>query len=64
MLVAAGVLAAVAVPAAVSAGSPAVAASSNKLTVTATEYTYKLSGAPKPGNVEIVFDNAGRRDTT
>jgi len=35
------------------------AQSSNKLTVTAGEYFYKLSGSPKPGNVEIVFDNKG-----
>ena len=35
------------------------AADANKLTVTAGEYTYKFSGKPKPGNVEIEFDNAG-----
>jgi hypothetical protein len=35
------------------------AQSSNKLTITATEYTYKFSGSAKPGNVEIVFDNVG-----
>lgn len=35
------------------------AASSNKLTVTATEYTYQMKGSPKPGNVEVTFDNAG-----
>jgi len=35
------------------------AQSSNKITVTAGEYFYKLSGSPKPGNVEIVFDNKG-----
>ena len=29
------------------------------MTVTAGEYTYKVTGAPKPGNVEIEFDNAG-----
>jgi uncharacterized cupredoxin-like copper-binding protein len=39
--------------------SPASAATSNKLTVTAGEYVYKVSGAPKPGNVEIEFDNPG-----
>jgi len=39
--------------------SPAGAATSNKLTVTAGEYVYKVSGAPKPGNVEIEFKNPG-----
>ena len=42
--------------------TPAAAASSNKLTVTASEYTYKFSGTPKPGNVEFAFDNAGVED--
>ena len=32
---------------------------SNKLTITAGEYVYKVSGAPKPGNVEIEFNNPG-----
>ncbi len=32
---------------------------SNKLTVTAGEYTYKMKGKAKPGNVEIEFDNGG-----
>jgi hypothetical protein len=27
--------------------------------VTAGEYTYKMAGKPKPGNVEIEFDNSG-----
>ena len=35
------------------------AATSNKLTITAGEYTYKVSGSPKPGNVEIEFNNPG-----
>jgi DNA gyrase inhibitor GyrI len=39
--------------------SPAGAAASNKLTITAGEYVYKVSGAPKPGNVEIEFNNPG-----
>jgi hypothetical protein len=39
--------------------SPAGAAESNKLTITAGEYVYKVSGAPKPGNVEIEFKNPG-----
>ena len=45
-------------------GEPAGAAdSSNKLTVTAGEYTYEFSGAPKPGWVEVEFDNAGVEPT-
>ena len=41
-------------------GEPAGAAdSTNKLTVTAGEYAYEFSGAPKPGWVEVEFDNAG-----
>ena len=59
MLVGAGALAALAAPVAVTASSPAVAASSNTFKVTATEYTYKFSGTPTPGNVEIAFNNAG-----
>ena len=27
--------------------------------MTAGEYTYKMSGSPKPGNVEIAFKNGG-----
>jgi uncharacterized cupredoxin-like copper-binding protein len=51
----------VVVPAAtlgVSTGA-AGAAASNKLTITAGEYVYKVSGAPKPGHVEIEFNNPG-----
>ena len=59
MFIAAGAVAAMVVPIAASTSSPAGAASSNKLTITATEYAYKLSGKPSPGNVEFVFDNAG-----
>jgi hypothetical protein len=56
----AGLAVLVTVPAMVVASAPAAgAAGSNTLKVTAGEYTYKVSGAPKPGNVEIVFDNAG-----
>jgi hypothetical protein len=41
-------------------GSPADAAdSSNTMKILAGEYTYKFSGAPQPGWVEIEFDNAG-----
>ncbi|MET0627983.1 MAG: hypothetical protein ABW033_05950, partial [Acidimicrobiia bacterium] len=58
-LVAVGTAALLAIPATIATTSAATAATSNKLTVTAGEYTYKLSGSPKPGNVEIVFDNAG-----
>ena len=35
------------------------AASSNTLTITAGEYTYKLSGSPQPGWVQIAFVNGG-----
>ena len=59
VLVAVGVIVAAAVPIAMAAGSPAGAASSNGLNVTAGEYTYKMSGSPKPGNVEISFKNGG-----
>jgi hypothetical protein len=41
------------------AATSAGAASSNKVTITAGEYTYKVSGSPKPGNVEVEFKNAG-----
>jgi hypothetical protein len=58
-LVAVGTAALLAIPAVASTSSIAAAADSNKLTITAGEYTYKLSGSPKPGNVEMVFDNAG-----
>jgi hypothetical protein len=58
-LVAVGTVGLLTVPTAVATTSAASAADSNKLTVTAGDYTYKLSGKPKPGNVEIVFDNAG-----
>jgi hypothetical protein len=37
----------------------AAAAGSNSLTVKAGEYTYKVSGSPKSGWTEIIFDNAG-----
>jgi hypothetical protein len=48
------------VPAMVGASAPAAgAASTNKVTVTAGEYTYKVAGSPKPGNVEVEFKNAG-----
>ena len=40
-------------------GGVAGAASSNTLDITATEYAYKMSGSPTPGNVQIVFKNAG-----
>jgi hypothetical protein len=44
----------------VGASAPAAgAATSNKLTITAGEYVYKVSGAPKPGYVEIEFKNPG-----
>lgn len=56
----AGLAAFLIVPATIGISAPAAsAAGSNKVTVTAGEYTYKVSGTPKPGNVEIVFDNAG-----
>jgi hypothetical protein len=42
-----------------SSSATAGAASSNKLTIRATEYAYKMSGSAKPGNVEIEFDNVG-----
>jgi hypothetical protein len=58
-LVAVGTVGLLTVPAAVATTLEASAADSNKLTVTAGEYVYKLSGSPKPGNVEVVFDNAG-----
>lgn len=59
VLVAAGAVAAMAAPMAAISSSPAGAASSNTFSVTATEYTYKMSGSPKPGNVEITFKNGG-----
>jgi DNA gyrase inhibitor GyrI len=44
----------------VGASAPAAgAATSNKVTITAGEYVYKVSGAPKPGYVEIEFKNPG-----
>jgi hypothetical protein len=43
-------------------GSSAGAASSNTLTVTAGEYTYKLSGSPKPGWLQMNFENPGVED--
>jgi hypothetical protein len=59
-LAALGTAALLAVPAALTTTSAAGAADgANTLTVTAGEYVYKLSGAPKPGNVEVVFDNQG-----
>jgi len=55
-----GLLACVAVPAAVvSSSAPAEAAGSNTLTVNAGEYTYSLKGSPKAGNVQIDFVNGG-----
>jgi hypothetical protein len=39
--------------------APAGAAGSNSLNVKAGEYTYRLSGSPKAGWVQINFDNAG-----
>lgn len=39
--------------------SPAGAAASNSLTVTAREYSYGLSGAPKAGWTRLTFDNEG-----
>jgi hypothetical protein len=38
---------------------PAAAAGSNSLTVTAEEYSYRLSGAPKAGWTRVTFRNAG-----
>lgn len=58
-LVAIGAVGLLTVPGAIATISVAAAAGSNTLTVTAGEYTYKLSGKPKPGNVEVVFDNQG-----
>jgi len=56
----AGLTALLVVPATIGAAvSSAGATGSNKLTVTAGEYTYKFSGAPKPGNMEVAFKNAG-----
>jgi uncharacterized cupredoxin-like copper-binding protein len=55
-----GVSALLAGTAALITGTPAAgAADSNKLTVTAGEYTYKLSGKPQPGNIELTFKNTG-----
>jgi hypothetical protein len=39
--------------------SPAGAAGSNALTVTAREYSYVLSGAPKAGWTHVTFENRG-----
>jgi hypothetical protein len=52
---------AVALCAAVFVSSPvsAGAASSNKLTITASEYLFKISGSPQPGNVQLTFQNSG-----
>ena len=42
------------------AGAPvAGAADSNEMTTTAGEYIYEVAGKPKPGNVELTFDNQG-----
>jgi hypothetical protein len=49
-----------ALPVALFAGAhPVGAASSNGLTVKASEYVYKLSGSPKSGWTQITFDNVG-----
>lgn len=48
-----------AVPVLLLAAPHAGAAGSNSTTVTAGEYTYKLSGSPKAGWVTINFDNKG-----
>ena len=60
IVAAAATAVALAVPAAVAGSSTAAsAASSNDLTVKATEYTFKVSGDPQPGNVKLTFDNVG-----
>lgn len=47
--------------AAASASPAGAAAGSNSLTVTAHEYSYGLSGAPKAGWTRLTFENRGAR---
>ena len=59
-LSAAGIAALLVTSVVAEAGAPvAAAADSNEMTITAGEYTYKVAGKAKPGNVELTFDNPG-----
>ena len=58
-LLAVGMVAAAAVPLALSSAPAATAASSNNLNVTASEYLFKVAGKPVAGNTQITFKNVG-----
>jgi hypothetical protein len=60
MLVAGAIAALLAIPVTIGRGTAAAAAAdANTITLTAGEYTYKVSGKPKPGWVQLEFDNVG-----
>ena len=41
-----------------SAGSPAAEPTANQLTITTTGMAYRIDGTPRPGHIDITFDNA------